>query len=178
MHVAAAGLYIPSRDLAHPGHELTQTIVESKRSREHDPLLARLLAATAARHFATFRPDLVVSLPPKPGRDDRFRNLRRELAARLGAADARGALTRTRISLDYRRMGAAERLAVADGSYMAASSVRGTSVLLIDDVVTTGAQAGDATRALLAAGAADVRMACVACTIDPHEHSRLSVRFL
>jgi adenine/guanine phosphoribosyltransferase-like PRPP-binding protein len=49
-------------------------------------------------------------------------------------------------------------------------------VLLIDDVVTTGAQAGDGTRALLAAGAADVRIACVARTIDPHEHSRLTVR--
>lgn len=170
-------LYVPSWEPAHPGHTLTQRIVESKLSREHDPLLARLLAAAAVRHFPTFRPDLVVSLPPKPGQDDRFRNLRRELAARFGGADARGALTPTRICLDYRRMGAAERLAMADGSYLAASSVRGKSVLLIDDVVATGAQAGDGTRALLAAGAADVRIACVARTLDPHEHSRATVRF-
>ena|SRR5215211_3121000 len=176
MLLAAAGLYVPSRQPAHPGHELTQKILESKLSREHDPLLARLLAAAAARHFPTFTPDLVASLPPKPGQDDRFPNLRRELAARFGAADARGALTHTRISPDYRRMGATERLAAADGSYLAASSVRGKSVLLIDDVVTTGAQAGDGTRALLAAGAAHVRIACVARTIDPHEHSRLTVR--
>jgi predicted amidophosphoribosyltransferase len=178
MCLAAAGLYVPSRQPAHPGHELTQKIVESKLSREHDPLLARLVAAAAARHFPTYRPDLVVSLPPKPGQDDRFRNIRRELAARLGAADARGVLIRTRVTPDYRRMGAAERLAAADGSYLAGASLLGKSVLVVDDVVTGGAQAGDATRALLAAGAADVRVACVARTIDPHKRSRLTVRSL
>ena len=63
---AAAGLYVPSRELAHPGHELSQRIRESKLSREHDPLFARLLAGSAARHFPGFTPELVVSLPPKP----------------------------------------------------------------------------------------------------------------
>ena len=38
-------------------------------------------------------------------------------------------------------------------------------MLLIDDVVTSGAQASDAIRALLAAGATEVRFACVARTI-------------
>ena len=71
MRPAAAGLYVPSRELAHAGHELTQKILESKVSREHDPLFARLLAQSAARHFPGFTPELVVSLPPKPGRDDR-----------------------------------------------------------------------------------------------------------
>ena len=178
MSLAVAGLYLPSRELAHPGHELTQKIIESKLSREHDPLLARLLVAAAARHLPTFRPDLVVSLPPKPGQGDRFRDVRRELAARLGAADAGGALIRTRAIPEYRRMGAAERLAAAGDSHLAAASVWGKSVLLIDDVVTTGAQAADATRALLAAGAADVRIACVARTIDPHERSRLTISSL
>ena len=81
--VAAAGLYLPSRELAHAGHELTQTILRSKVSREHDPLLAGLLAATAMRHFPGFTPDLVVSVPPAPGREDRFRHIRGELARRI-----------------------------------------------------------------------------------------------
>src|SRR5918999_2214154 len=96
MRPAAAGLYVPSRELAHAGHELTQKIRESKLSREHDPLFARLLAGSAARHFPGFTPELVVSLPPKPGRDDRFRNVRRWLASRLGAADGGSALSLTR----------------------------------------------------------------------------------
>ena len=68
---AAAGLYVPSREFAHAGHELTQKVLESKVSRDHDPLFSRLLAQSAARHFPGFTPELVVSLPPKPGRDDR-----------------------------------------------------------------------------------------------------------
>jgi predicted amidophosphoribosyltransferase len=161
----AAGLYVPSRELAHPGHELSQRILESKLSREHDPLFARLLAGSAARHFPGFTPELVVSLPSKPGRDDRFRNVRRWLAARLGAADGGSALSLTRLVRDYRRMSAAQRLAAAAGSYLASESVRARSVLLIDDVVTSGAQAGDAIRALRAAGATEVRLACLARTI-------------
>jgi hypothetical protein len=53
-----ADLYGPSRDLAHGGDELTQKILQSKTSREHDPLLARLLAAASARHYPQFEPDL------------------------------------------------------------------------------------------------------------------------
>jgi predicted amidophosphoribosyltransferase len=166
MRPAAAGIYLPSRELAHAGHELTQTILRSKTSREHDPLLARLLGASATLHFPRFRPDLVVSLPPKPGEEDRFRNIRRELAARLRASDGERALRLTRVTPDYRRMSAAQRLAAAAGRYLADDTVLAKSILLIDDVVTTGAQAGDAIRALVAAGATEVRFTCVARTID------------
>ena len=180
MRAAVAGLYVPSREIAHAGHELTQTILRSKTSREHDPLLARLLAAVAARHFPKFKPDLVVSIPPKPGEEDRFRNIRRALAAATGAADAGWALEHTRVVPDYRRMSAAERLAAADWRYLAAASVRANAVLLIDDIVTTGAQASDAIRALVAACAPDVRFACVARTIEgpreTHAATRITIR--
>jgi len=166
MRVAAAGLYVPSREVSHAGQELTQKILRSKTSREHDPLLARLLHGVAARHFPSFKPDLVVSLPPKPGEEDRFRNIRRALAELTGAADAGSALADTRVVPDYRRMSAAQRAAAADRRYLAAASVRANSVLLIDDVVTTGAQASDAIRALVAAGATEVRFACVPRTIE------------
>ena len=163
--MAAAGLYLPSREFAHAGHELTQTILRSKVSREHDPLLARLLAATAMRHFPDFAPDLVVSVPAAPGREDRFRHIRGELAGRIGAADAGSALRQTRVVAEYRRMSIAQRWAVAEGRCCAGEWVRGKSILLIDDVVTSGAQAGEAIRALAEAGAADVRFACVARTL-------------
>jgi len=172
MRTAAAGVYVPSCEIAHAGHELTQIIARSKASREHDSVLARLLAASAMRHFPQFRPDLVVSLPPKPGEEDRFRNIRRELAAQLGAGDSPRALRLARVTRDYRRMSDAQRRAVAQGLYVAGGAVRAKSVLLIDDVVTSGAQAGDAIRALVAAGAVEVRFACVARTIGPRERPR------
>ena len=162
---AAAGLYLPAGELAHAGHELTQKILTSKVSREHDPLLARLLAAVATLHFPHFKPDLVASVPPAPGREDRFRNIRSQLATETGATDAGPALTQTRVVADYRRMNLAQRRAASHGRCYANGSVGAKSVLLIDDVVTSGAQASDAIRALKAAGAGDVRFACVARSI-------------
>ena len=162
---AAAGLYLPSRELAHAGHELTQMILRSKLSREHDPALARLLAAAASRHSPDFAPELVVSVPPTPGQDDRFRNIRTELARRTAACDVGAALSQTRAVPDYRRMTVAQRRAASDGRCTANHLVRGRSVLLIDDVVASGGQASDAIRALHAAGAADVRFVCLARSV-------------
>jgi len=137
-------------------------IRRSKSSREHDPELARLVAATAARDLPGFDPELVVSIPPKPGQGDRFRNIRRDLARRLGAADGGPVLSQTRVVADYRRLSITERRLASGGRFMASQAVRGRAVLVIDDVVTSGAQAGDAIRALAEAGAAAMGFVAIA----------------
>jgi hypothetical protein len=159
---AAGGLYLPSYDCAHAGHELTQMIRRSKSSREHDPELARLVAATAARDLPGFDPELVVSIPPKPGQEDRFRNIRRDVARRLGAADGGPVLSQTRAVADYRRLPITERRRASRGRFKASQAVRGRAVLVIDDAVTSGAQAGDAIRALAEAGASALRFVAIA----------------
>ena len=168
---AAAGLYVPSFEPARRGHQLTRKIRRSKVSREHDAEFAQLLAALVARCFPGFEPDLVASIPAKPGQEDRFRNIRRGVAARTGATDAPAALAQTRVIEDYRQMTIAQRLAVAGGRFTASDSLRGKSVLLIDDVLTSGAQAADASRALKEAGAVALRFVAVArATGGPAEH--------
>lgn len=172
---AAAGLYRPSYDPAHGRHELTQKIRRSKVSREHDADFAQLLAAAVARCFAGFEPELVVSIPALPGQEDRFRNIRRGVAARTGATDAPAALAQTRVIEDYRQMTIAQRLAVGGGRFAASDSVSGRSVLLIDDVLTSGAQAADASRALRGAGAVDLRFVAVArASGGPRERSPIA----
>jgi hypothetical protein len=79
-----AGLYLPSFVHGYATHELTRKIRRSKVSREHDPEFAELLAVAATRHFPEFQPDLVVSVPERPGAEDRFRSIRTELASWLG----------------------------------------------------------------------------------------------
>lgn len=70
-------------------------------------------------------------------------------------------LLERRRAKDQRTMGRLQRLASAEGSFSAAASVP-SRVLIVDDVLTTGATLDAAAQALLAAGATAVRAAVVA----------------
>lgn len=86
------------------------------------------------------------------------------LALALGALTGRrvavDALTRRRATPSQGRMGRKERRRNVQGAVSASKSgaetVRGRRVLLVDDVLTTGATASECARALLAAGATAV----------------------
>jgi predicted amidophosphoribosyltransferase len=170
----AAGLYVPSFEPGHAEHELTQMIRRSKVSREHDLRFAELLLGTAAWQFPDFKPDLIVSVPEGPGREDRFRGIRTELAIRLAAADAGRALRQTHALEGYRRLAPAQRRAFCAGRFVARVPLAAKRVLLIDDVVTSGGQAREASRALRAAGAADWRFAALArATAAPRDGTQV-----
>src|SRR5215211_503074 len=158
----AAGLYLPSSDPGHVGHELKRKIRRAELSCEHDLEFAELLAAAARRELPGFEPDLVVSVPGQSGERDRFEHVRALVASRLGAADAGSVLRQTRVVAGYRQMTRAHRLAACASRFAATDSLRGRRVLLIDDVITSGAQACEAGRALIAAGATDWRLAALA----------------
>ncbi len=65
---------------------------------------------------------------------------------------------------DQRKLGREDRLANASSSMRVVGDVTGCSLLLVDDVVTTGASVRAAARALLEAGASDVTAAALART--------------
>ena len=64
--------------------------------------------------------------------------------------------------------GAAQRRANVLGMYRVADpgSIRDKRVLLLDDIITTGATVSECAKTLLLSGAKDVRCAAVACTYD------------
>lgn len=83
------------------------------------------------------------------------------VAAALGVPLRRLLVTRPGRA-DQAKLSLRARMALSDDAFAAVGAVQGSSILLVDDVLTTGATARAATRALVHGGAAPVRLAVLA----------------
>ena len=112
-------------------------------------------------------PDLILPIPLHARRRrqrgyNQSELLARPLARALGIAVDTAVLQRTRHTVPQVGLGPDERQANVRGAFEAGAAVTGRHVLLIDDVLTTGATMSAAAEALLAAGAAGVAAYCLA----------------
>ena len=112
-------------------------------------------------------PDVFVPVPLARGRErERGFNQAALLAERLGErlsvrVRARW-LVRLRATAAQSDLSAAERRANVANAFAAAPAVAGRDVVLVDDVITTGATVGECARALRASGARRVGVVAVA----------------
>ena len=102
--------------------------------------------------------------------------LARQLAARAGKPWAADALRRRRRTASLGELGAEARRAVVAGAFVVAPGrmglLAGRRVLLIDDVLTSGATADACAEALLAAGVASVEVLAAARVAAPGGRGR------
>jgi predicted amidophosphoribosyltransferase len=132
------------------------------------------LAATALG--ATPAGSLVVGVPPHPRRLgqrwlDHAGLLAAGVARYLGAEHSASAVTRSRFTRPQVGLGLAERRTNLAGAFTASGAVAGRHVIVVDDVLTSGATACAVADAVLAAGARSVS-ACVVARADELKASR------
>lgn len=144
---------------------LARELVLSLKYRGHRHL-APLLGAIASE-LVPERVDLVVPVPLHPRRRaergfNQSELVAREVSARRGLALDTGALVRERETPPQTGLSAREREANVRGAFVAARRLDGQTVLLVDDVCTTGATLGACARTLRRAGA--VRVVAVTVT--------------
>ena len=157
-------------------HQATRVLLPFKYGdrTEAASALARLMARSGAAVLQ--RADLLV---PVPLHRRRLISRRYNQAALLALALARiaqrsvapDALRRVRPTVALGARSAAERIAILDGTIAVrpsrADRVAGRRILLIDDVMTSGATANECARALRAAGARAVDVLVAARVPDP-----------
>ncbi len=127
------------------------------------PDLARPLGALLAPHLPR-DVDVVVPVPLHPRRlaERGFSQAAAVARAARPPAPVRDLLRRQRATDEQAGLTRAARGRNVKGAFVAARRLDGQRVLLVDDVVTTGATAAACTRALRAAGAASVVVAALA----------------
>jgi ComF family protein len=140
------------------------------------PALTQCLLDAHQRDAAPVAPGLLLPMPLSPARlRERGHNQAWELARRIGsrlncAADAH-LLLRLRDTPHQTALALSAREANVRGAFAIEprrlAEVRGRELTLVDDVMTTGASAAEATRVLLQAGAARVQVWVVARTPRP-----------
>lgn len=129
---------------------------------------ARMADMVIAERMTT--PDALVPVPmhPKRLRERGFNQaetLASVLAGHLNVPLRPALLVRTRNTKQQAKRKAEERRGHLTGAFAASPEVQGLKILLVDDVLTTGATAGECALTLLRAGAARVELATFACAM-------------
>lgn len=137
---------------------------KKKERRDYTPFLAQFISIPAE-----WNAELLLPVPLHWWREYRRTYnqsflLSEYVSSRYGIPICQELLRRVRPTPQQKLLGEKQRRRNLKGAFRAAPECRGRSIVLIDDVVTTGSTLSECARTLKKAGAYRVYAACVACT--------------
>ena len=138
--------------------------IKKKERRDYTPFLAQFISIPEE-----WRAELLLPVPLHWWREYRRTYnqsflLSEYVSSRYGIPICQDLLVRTRPTPQQKLLSEKQRRKNLKGAFRAAPECKGRSIVLIDDVVTTGTTLSECARALKKAGALHVYAACVACT--------------
>jgi ComF family protein len=139
--------------------------------------LANVLWLNERAALETAQPDLVVPVPRFWTRrltqaHHQAETISRVLSQRLRLPHARTLLHKTRLTPDQSELSAAQRKQNLRGAFsvwFGRPQIVGKTILLVDDILTTGTTANECAKTLLKAGAQKVIVAAIAI-VPPYRH--------
>lgn len=160
----ALGRYFASHDPRHAVSPLSKTILEHKRTNQPSAALGAALA-TAMKSFGyTDKYDFIVGVPPKPNKDrDRIGEIIAAYSAHVSQPHPLSdALRCLKDYGDLKKMTPPQRIAAVHDAFHCKYDLNGQSILLVDDVLTTGATTNECIRMLRNADATKVGLVVLA----------------
>ena len=150
----ALGRYFGSRHSRHR-ERLSQAVLAQKERADRVERIATAFDTAIERLLERIPIDVVVSVPAHEGRVDRFHAYRVAVQERTGAHGATVIVERS-VPKFYKAVSKAERRRLREGRFSVPEDLTGRTVLILDDVVNTGATIGALADAVETAGAARV----------------------
>ena len=154
--VHLAGRYFGAEDPRHNLHALSMRIVHSKRKPE---IQAETFAKTYAHGIEAVTNgqfDCITCVPPRPDMANRLEHFLKALPQAFGSRAVvinPDLIKCVRNYPDLKKLNRAERKAAIEGAFAVQEDLRNKTVVLLDDVRTTGSTMDEAIRALKVAGA-------------------------
>jgi len=177
--IVAGGRYFNTQDVRSMYHQLSQRIIKSKQSQtNHSRVFLKAYNAFLRNIHKRCNVDGIMRIPPRPSEiaNDRFRNIVDQLCSNGTFSNLASSLWCVRDYPTQKGLGKAERFENVQGAFAADSAVAGKHIVLIDDVITTGATAFEAARTLYKAGAKKVSIAVLAINQQTNNFRRHGYR--